>query len=240
MILGSPAPNSITAGTAESITTSTTELGKTGKFQLGRFMIHETGSILARGFVTTAGIEIGSDRVTSGYIGAQMFAVNATNSPRFGHTVQRQETLKVTLDCNATSEYLTSWTPSQGPGPEALRGGRSLVAMGQSTAPASLAAAGSVELTITAVENAGMIGRLFIQDVGANDELANLYITSVFLNGDRIFSGNVSCEAFKFDAIASPLLGRGMSIQEQGLVVTIVNGAAANAALPVIACSVIG
>lgn len=232
------APTAVTAGTAETITVGTNDLGS--PFQLGRIVAVETAGILRRGWLTpTGGIEHVGDRLTGGYVPLVAFAPDASGSPRFGSIVRPKDNWAFTVDGAANLSVQFALAPAAGPDAKNLRA-RSLVLQGQTTAPASIAAAGSATIEFDPAEDAGAIGRFIFADAGANDILHALTATDVFLNGKRIWQGSVNLATMAHDALGQPFFGRGLNAANDKISMTVTNNHATLAATPVGCMVVVG
>ena len=238
MLLGCAALVSVTAGTADDVILDTSDIPEEG-FQLGRLCLTATGGNLARAFIPPAGgIIFAGDQLTQGYVPAVLFGRDALGSPRFGHLVKRNQNLKVWCDGDANVEVGAVFTNSSGPTNEDLRPGKSIVAIGQDTAPASLAAGASITLTITPDES-GRIGRMIAQDVGANALEEELFITRIAINGREVSRGTIPFSQLRHDAVASPWLDEVVEAGVTKISVTVTNGHASNAAKPCLALIVV-
>jgi hypothetical protein len=234
MILGGPSPVSITAGTPQAVTFPTQNIDASTGFQVGRLGLVATGGNLARAFVNSSGIVLGNDKLTQGWVPAQAFAPDAVGSPRFGGVLAPNIGFSVTVDGDANVEILSYATAADGPTAAELRGdGRSIVMVGQDTAPASLAAGASVDITITPQEP-GFIGRFFMSDVGANNEINDLHVIAAYLSGQAVFQGDVPFSSFAYNAVAAPWLNYYIKLGES-ITLTVKNDDSANAAKPCIA-----
>lgn len=215
----------------------TKDLGPEG-YQLGRLGLTPIDGDLRRCWIGSGGIEVLTDKVTAGYVPAEMFAADAVGSPRFGHVIRAKQTVAVRVGTRQAQDMRGYWTPSDGPDAANLRPGRSIIAHGQDDIPTDIAATESDDIVFTVRED-GTWGRPFAADTGANDILSHQVVEAAFLNGKRIWQGNVPLSAFAHNATAVPWLGLALVSGDDVVTLTVRNTHATLSATPCIGFTVV-
>lgn len=189
LILGGPGATAFAASATEDIT-----LAPKRPMRLGRLFVVANVGTLHDHYIKQIEIDGTGDKLINrgGQVPMSMFDGDAIGSPRFGHLVKNNWNVTITAtndDGTNASELSAGFTELDDSDVSKLpfREGRSIIAVGQTTAVAAIADDASLEIEF-AVNEEARIGQLFAAEL-TGGSIEGLMITEINHQGKNLMQG---------------------------------------------------